>query len=43
MMLMTGEHSIREVVLFPALRDRDSGAVDGAATAEPAASLLDVP
>ena len=26
MMLMTGEHSIREVVLFPALRDRDARA-----------------
>ena len=32
MMLMTGEHSIREVVLFPALRDRDARAADGAAT-----------
>ena len=30
MMLMTGEHSIREVILFPALRERDSRSTDEA-------------
>ena len=35
MMLMTGEHSIREVVLFPALRERDRpGAAEPAAGAD---------
>ncbi len=48
MMLMTGEHSIREVVLFPALRERESGTAapvesEEAAEADAPPSSLDVP